>query len=182
MSIIKKCKINKIMIRIKSLFFKLLYGISLLLPYTNDGYKTLNSLFGLSTWMNCNLILYLIFKIVNVKIDSLITLSLIILIIIFSTILMLFLQINDYLDKTRAEKFYRMEFTRKQKDIKGFSSSAIDLHERYGKNIAIVNHIKYIEDKAIIEKHKKYNRKLMAIGVIYSFFSIIGAYVFFKAI
>ncbi len=168
--------------RIKSLFFKLLYGISLLLPYTNDGYKTLNSLFGLSTWMNCNLILYLIFKIFNIKIDPFLTLSLIIMTIIFSTILILFMQINDYLDKTRAEKLYRIEFTQKQNKIKGFCSSAIDLHERYGKDIAIVNQIKYLDDKTLIERHKRYNRKFMAIGAIYSIFSIIGAYVFFKTI
>jgi hypothetical protein len=87
-----------------------------------------------------------------------------------------------YVDKLRAEKYYRIKIPSNKGDDSLYFVEAIRLHRKYGKYDEYnkfdrqLGRLKYIEDKELIKEYRRFNRKWELIAAIYILLHILAIY------
>lgn len=155
------------------LFIQLLYGLSLLLPYSSDRppyiaiplFSILEiSLFVFSTILSveANILISTVFGLIYIR-------------LIMSD------KIMPPVSKLRAERYYRIKIPSEKVDDYLYISDAIDLHRKYGKYGEYEQKdrrakLRYIEDKELIKEYRRFNRKWEMIAGIYIVLHIVAIY------
>jgi len=171
-------KIIKLLIqKAYMIFAHLLYGLSLLLPYTSDRPNYL----AIPSFSICLAVLA-IFLSITQSIEISIWVSLVFMIGYLGISIFNFSRITDYVDRLRAEKYYRIKIPSNKADDSLYFVEAIRLHRKYGKFDEYdkfdrqAGRLKYIEDQSLIKEYRRFNRKWEMIAIIYILLHVLAIY------
>jgi hypothetical protein len=168
---------NKLKESIDSFLLQFLYGISITIPTSsNYGYRGVFFFIFSSCWVNFIMLLAPLIKLNILNEKNVFLWSTFLTILVFVLLMIKFKKFKIILDKTRAEKYYWIDFSLNKH---GTYQTRIDIHKKYGK-FGEYNDNKYISDKNIIKDFKKYNIKCRLIAVIYILITIFNFYLMHK--